>query len=305
MSSISKSQLAQERVARRRPVSLRKTLARVGSGSRRVLLYIALVGGSILMAFPLLWMVNTSMKTLAEANAPKLVWWPAHPQITAYLDILANANFVRSYLNSIFVVVVAVTGTVLSISIVAYAFSRVEWPGRSVVFALMLSTLMIPLQTTLVPQYVLFNRIKWIGTFNPITIPGFFAGGAAMIFLLRQFMAQIPHELDEAAIIDGANHFQIWWYVIMPLTKPAIATITVMLFIGNWNSLQLPVIYLQTTSLQTLPVFVNTLINPTANTQPWPMVMAASVLTTLPLIIVFFFMQRYLIESIVLTGSKG
>jgi ABC-type glycerol-3-phosphate transport system permease component len=118
-------------------------------------------------------------------------------------------------------------------------------------------------------------------------------------------MLQIPKELDESAYLDGASHFQIWWHVILPLCRPALATMTVMLFIGVWNSLQQPLIYLQSASLFTLPVFVNLLINPTANTQPWPMIMASSVLTTLPLIVVFLFTQRYMLESIVLSGGKG
>jgi ABC-type glycerol-3-phosphate transport system permease component len=126
-----------------------------------------------------------------------------------------------------------------------------------------------------------------------------------MIFLLRQFMAQIPKELDEAAHMDGANHLQIWWYVILPLCRPAIATISALLFVGIWNSLLYPLIFLTSTKLYTLPIFVTTLYNPQMPSQPWPTIMAASVLTALPLLLIFFFAQRYLIESIVLSGTKG
>jgi ABC-type glycerol-3-phosphate transport system permease component len=250
-------------------------------------------------------MISTSFKTYEEANGPTLVWVPAQPQLEAYARMLTDADFLRAYGNSIFVAVVAVAGTLVSIAAVAYAFSRVEWPGRNLVFGLMLSTMMVPFQALIVPQYVFFNRIDWIGTFNPITVPGFFAGGAAMIFLLRQFMSQIPRELDEAALMDGASHFQVWWHVILPLSKPALATVAMFLFVGNWNSLLSPVIYLQTTRLYTLPIYVASLINPQQSMQPWPTIMAASVLTTLPIIIAFFFAQRYLLESIVLSGSKG
>ena len=263
------------------------------------------LAGSILMAFPLLWMISTSFKTNAEANSPQIVWVPANPQVDAYTKIFLDPNFQRAYANSVFVVVLGVLGTLISISAVAYAFSRIEWPGRNIVFIMMLSTMMIPAQALVVPQYVFFNLFGWIGTFNPIVVPGFFAGGAAMVFLLRQFMAQIPKELDEAAEIDGANHLQIWWYIMMPLTRPAIATVGTFLFVGTWNSLLNPVIYLQSSQLYTLPVYVSSLVNAQQSIQPWPTIMAASVLTALPLIIIFLFAQRYLLQSIALSGAKG
>jgi ABC-type glycerol-3-phosphate transport system permease component len=268
-------------------------------------LYVVAIAGSVLMAFPLLWMISTSFKTNAEANSPSLVWVPAQPQVAAYANIFADPNFQRAYFNSVFVVVLAVLGTLISISAVAYAFSRIEWPGRNIVFVMMLSTMMIPAQALVVPQYVFFNLFGWIGTFNPIVVPGFFAGGAAMVFLLRQFMAQIPRELDEAAEIDGANHLQIWWYIMLPLTRPAIATVGTFLFVGTWNSLLNPVIYLQSSQLYTLPVYVSSLVNAQQTIQPWPTIMAASVLTALPLIIIFLFAQRYLLQSIALSGAKG
>jgi ABC-type glycerol-3-phosphate transport system permease component len=269
------------------------------------ILYILLIISSLVMVTPLLWMVLTSFKTYDEVNASQIVWIPEKFQFGNYLEMLSNSSFVRAYANSSFVTILAVAGALISIAAVSYAFSRIEWPGRNLVFMLMLSTMMIPFQALIVPQYIMFGKMDWIGTFNPIVIPGFFAGGAAMIFLLRQFMMQIPHEMDEAALIDGASHFQIWWHIIVPLCKPALATIATFLFIGTWNSLLAPVIYLQKAELYTLPVYVTALVNPQQTAQPWQMVMTASVLTTLPLIIVFFFTQRYLLESITLSGSKG
>ncbi len=271
----------------------------------RALLYLILGGGSLLMAFPLLWMFLTSLKSYEEANASHLVLFPHHPQLDAYLTIFKDDAFLRAYTNSAFVTLLAVVGTLLSVAAVAYAFSRVEWPGRNVVFFLMLSTMMIPYQALIVPQYVFFNKLGWIGTYNPITIPGYFAGGAAMVFLLRQFMMQIPRELDEAAFLDGASHLQIWWHIILPLSRPALATVAMFLFVGNWNALLAPVIYLQTTDLYTLPVYVVSLVNPQQSVQPWPEIMAASVLTALPLIVAFLAMQKYLIGGIVLSGTKG
>jgi len=268
-------------------------------------LYLLLTSATITMCFPLFWMISSSLKTLEETNSPGIVWIPANPTLEAYLQIFQNENFLRSYFNSVFYVTFALAGTLISIAAVAYAFSRVEWPGRNLVFFLMLSTMMIPPQALIVPQYVFFNKLGWIGTFNPIVIPGYFAGGAAMVFLLRQAMAQIPKELDESASMDGASHIRIWWDIILPLVKAPLATVATFLFVGYWNSLLTPLIYLQTIDLYTLPVYVSTLFNINQTVQQWPTIMTAAVLTTVPLIVVFFFAQRYILDSVVVSGLKG
>ena len=272
---------------------------------KSILLYAMLTGATILMSFPLFWMISSSLKTVEETNSPGIVWVPDQPTLAAYTGIFQNENFLRSYFNSVFYVTLSLVGTLISIAAVAYAFSRVEWPGRNVVFFLMLSTMMIPPQALIVPQYVFFNKLDWIGTFNPLIIPGYFAGGAAMIFLLRQAMAQIPKELDESAFVDGANHIQIWWEIILPLVKAPLATVATFLFVGLWNSLLTPLIYLQTIDLYTLPVYVSTLYNINLTTQHWPTIMTSAVLTTVPLIVVFVLAQRYILESVVVSGLKG
>lgn len=271
----------------------------------RSVLYLFLISATILMSFPLFWMISSSLKTLEETNAPGIVWVPEHPTPLAYTDILQDDNFLRTYFNTIFYTVLALVGTVFSVAAVAYAFSRIEWPGRNLVFFLMLSTMLIPAQALIVPQYVFFHKLDWIGTFNPIVIPGYFAGGAAMIFLLRQAMAQIPKEMDESAFMDGANHVQIWWNIILPLCQAPLATVATFLFVANWNNLLGPIIYLQTVDLYTLPVFVANLYNINSAVQPWPTIMTAAVLTTVPLMVVFFFAQRFILESVVISGLKG
>ncbi len=272
---------------------------------KRIILYIFLTGSTILMSFPLFWMISSSLKTLEETNSPGIILLPKHPTLDAYIAIFKNEAFLRSYFNSVFYTTLALIGTLASIAVVAYAFSRIKWPGRNVVFFLMLSTMMIPPQALLVPQYVFFNKLHWIGSFNPIVIPGFFAGGAAMIFLLRQAMAQVPFELDESAFIDGANHLQVFWEVILPQVKAPLAIVATFLFVGFWNSLLAPLIYLQTVSLYTLPVYVSTLYNINSAVQQWPTIMTAAVLTTVPLMVVFFIAQRYILEGVVVTGLKG
>jgi ABC-type glycerol-3-phosphate transport system permease component len=272
---------------------------------KRLMLYFFLTSMTVVMSFPLFWMISTSFKSLDEANSPGIVWIPKQPTLEAYINIFQNQDFLRSYFNTVFYTSLALVGTLLSIAAVAYAFSRIEWPGRNIVFFLMLATMMIPPQALIVPQYVFFNKLDWIGTFNPIVIPGYFAGGAAMVFLLRQSMAQIPKELDESAFVDGANHIQIFWEIILPLIKAPLATVATFLFVGFWNSLLAPLMYLQTVDLYTLPVYITTLYNINLTVQQWPTIMAAAVLTTVPLMVVFFFAQRFILESVVISGLKG
>ena len=272
---------------------------------KSIVLYILLTAATIMMCFPLFWMISSSLRTISETNSPGIVWIPAQPSLQAYLDLLQNPTFLRVYFNSVFTTTLAIVGTLISIAAVAYAFSRIEWPGRDIVFFVMLSTMMIPPQALIVPQYVLFNKINWVGTFNPIVIPGYFAGGASMVFLLRQSMSQIPKELDESAFVDGASHFQIWWNIVLPLVRAPLATVSTFLFVGLWNNLLGPLMYLQSVGLYTLPVYTSTLYNINQTVQPWPTIMAAAVLTTVPLIIVFFFAQRYILEGVVVTGMKG
>ncbi len=271
---------------------------------KRFVLYIFLTGATIMMSFPLFWMISSSLKTIDETNSAGIVWFPPKPTLEAYINIFHNSAFLRSYFNSVFYTTLALVGTLASIAVVAYAFSRIDWPGRNLVFFLMLSTMMIPAQALLVPQYVFFNKLGWVGTFNPLIIPGYFAGGAAMVFLLRQSMAQIPKELDESAVVDGANHLQIFWEIVLPLVKAPLATIATFLFVGFWSSLLVPLMYLQTVGLYTLPIYVSTLYNINLTVQPWPTIMAAAVLTTVPLMVVFFFAQRYILESVVISGLK-
>lgn len=280
-------------------------MKRFGPIFKSIFLYVMLTGATVLMSFPLFWMISSSLKTLQETNSPGIVWIPNNPTWEAYIGIFQNQNFLRAYFNSVFYVTLALVGTLISIAAVSYAFSRIDWPGRNIVFFLMLSTMMIPPQALIVPQYVFFNKLSWIGTFNPLIIPGYFAGGAAMIFLLRQAMAQIPKELDESAFVDGANHIQIWWEIVLPLVKAPLATVATFLFVGLWNNLLTPLMYLQTVDLYTLPVYVSTLYNINQTVQPWPTIMTAAVLTTVPLIVVFFFAQRFILESVVVSGLKG
>jgi multiple sugar transport system permease protein len=282
---------------------IKPSLTMAGFGT--VATYAVLILASIFFLFPLVWMGGTSLKTVDEAARAQLTLFPADPQWENYTKMINDPSFALAYQNSVFVVSVVLFGTVLSICLVGYAFSRLEWKGRNVVFAMMMATLMLPAQATLVPQYVLFFNLGWVPGFNPIVIPGFFAGGASMVFLLRQFMSTLPKDLDEAAMMDGANPLQIWWYIIMPLSRPAVATITVFLFVAQWNNLFMPLIYLKSARLTTMPIFVSLKFNVQESPIPWQNIMAASVLFVIPVMIVFILTQRYFTEGIALTGTKG
>ncbi|MEP7289108.1 MAG: carbohydrate ABC transporter permease [Chloroflexota bacterium] len=274
-------------------------------GLKTTLIYAVMGLLSLFFLFPLVWMIGTSLKTITEITPPQFNLLPVVPQFQNYAKLLSQEAFYQAYTNSIFIATIVLLGTVFSISLVAYAFSRLEWKGRGIVFALMMGTLLLPSQATLVPQYALFFNLGWLQTFNPITLPGFFGGGAALIFLLRQFMLTLPKELDEAAVMDGATPLEIWWYIIMPLSRPAIATVTVFLFVGQWNNLLLPSIYLQRSQLFPMPLFIVFKNNSNVTPVPWQDIMAASVLFVIPLLVVFILTQRYFVQSIAMTGSKG
>ncbi len=274
-------------------------------GLGTILLYLVLLCAAAFFLFPMAWMTGTSLKTVEQVQQPQLSLIPEDPQWSNYTDLVAEKNFFRAYGNSIFITIVVLLGTVSSLAVVAFAFSRLRWPGRNVVFAIMLGTLMLPVQATLVPQYVMFFELGWLRTFNPITLPGFFAGGAALVFLLRQFMMTLPTELDEAAEIDGANPLQLFWHVVLPLSRPAVATVTVFLFVAQWNNLVQPLLYLQKAELFTMPIYVAQKHNLQESPIPWQDIMAASVLFVIPVLVVFLLTQRYFVEGITLTGSKG
>ena len=209
--------------------------------------------------------------------------------------------------NSLYIVVLSTLGIVLTSSLAAYAFARFQFRGRDFIFLLTLATMMLPAQVTLIPQFILFHKFGWINTHFPLWVPSFFGGGAFFIFLLRQFLMTLPKELDESAMIDGANPFRVFWSILMPLMKPALATVAVIAAIGRWNDFIEPLIYLSSPELFTLAVGLNFFksVPEWAGLPMQHLLMAASVMTIMPIIILFFLAQRYFVQGIALTGLKG
>jgi multiple sugar transport system permease protein len=268
----------------------------------RLAVYAALVALSIIFITPFVWMISTSLKTGPSSIASPPQWIPDPFVWSNYPTALRKINFLVALRNTLIYAVPAVVGTVLSCSLVAYGFARIRWPGRDIVFLLLLGTMMLPGQVTFIPLYVIFAKLGWVGTFLPLIIPTFL-GNPFFIFLLRQFFLGIPSELSDAARIDGAGELRILTRVIIPLSVPALITVGLFTFIDKWTDFFGPLVYLQDPSLQPLSLALQTFQS--AHKTDWPQSMAASVVITAPLVVIYFLAQRKFIEGITLTGIKG
>ena len=268
----------------------------------RLATYGALIALGALYLLPLLWMIATSLKTGPQAitNPPTLI--PSPIVWENFPRALTQINFPQALRNSLVYALPAVVGTVVSCSLVAYGVARIAWPGRDLVFLVLLGTMMLPGQVTFIPLYVIYAKLGWIGTFLPLVVPTFL-GNPFFIFLLRQFFRGIPEELSSAARIDGASELQILLRIIMPLSWPALITVGLFTFIDKWGDFFGPIVYLNNADLYPLSVAVQTF--QAAHKTDWPLSMAASVVISAPLVVLYFLAQRKFIEGITLTGIKG
>jgi ABC-type glycerol-3-phosphate transport system permease component len=269
-----------------------------------VLSFIILVAGSVAVLTPFAWMLSTSVKTEAEVFITPIRWIPSTFEWHNYVDATTQSVPYWTYaLNSAHITMLVVIGSVLSSSFVAFAFARLRARGRDLLFVILLSTLMLPGEVTLVSTYLIFKFVGWVDTYNPLIVPSFF-GNAFYIFLLRQFYLTLPVELDDAAKIDGCGYFGIYRRIILPLSKPGLTTVAIFSFFSSWNAFQGPLIYLNTMEKYTIPVGLNFFNSMNGNT-PWNQLMAASVLAMIPCVVAFFVAQRSFIQGAVLTGIKG
>lgn len=256
----------------------------------------------VLFAIPFVWLLSTSLKPASQIFVVPPIWIPKPFMWGNYPEALTYIPFFRYMGNTFYIAGFNVLALSLSSSFVAYGFARIPWPGRGMVFGILLSTLMIPYAVTLIPTFLIFRSLGWVGSYAPLTIPALF-GDAFSIFLLRQFYMTIPQELSEAARIDGASEYAIYGRLILPLSKPALATVALFTFMYNWNDLLGPLIYLSDKDSYTLALGMNGFFS-RAGTQ-WALLMAASTVMILPIIVLFFFAQRTFIQGITLTGIKG
>jgi multiple sugar transport system permease protein len=265
-----------------------------------------LIAGALLMLYPLLWMVSASFKPPGEIFA-SLDLLPMRPTLANYAEGWTGLGqpFTGFFLNSIALCALAVIGNLGSCTLAAFAFARLRFPLRRVLFALMLMTIMLPFHATVVPQYILFKTLGWVGTFLPIVVPKFLAVDAFFVFLLVQFIRTIPRELDDAAKIDGAGPFRIFSRVVLPLTVPALATTAIFTFIWTWNDFFSQLLYLGSTVQSfTVPVALRTFIDVTSGSA-WGQLIAMSLLSLVPIFGFFLAFQRLLLEGISTTGLRG
>lgn len=277
----------------------------------KLVAWLILLGVSMLFIVPLLWMISTSLKDSSDLVGFR--WIPRRFAWENYRDAFSFGLWPQWTFNTIVITTVSVVGTVLSSSIVAYSFSRLRWRGRDLLFSLVLATMMLPGVVTMIPQFILFAKLPafgfqgsrvWVNTFLPLTVPAF-TGGAFYIFLLRQFMRGIPMELSEAAKIDGASELRIWWSIVMPLSKPALATVAIFTFQGAWQDFMGPLLYLQSEHLYTLQLGLRQFEAAAGGSPAWNWLMAASLMVMLPVLLVFVLFQRYFLEGISLSGMGG
>jgi multiple sugar transport system permease protein len=273
--------------------------------ARRSALYLALITVSLLFVLPLVWMVAVSLKPSDEVMAfpPKIL--PQEPQLDAYAQVIRSDafDFPLYARNTLIIAVLSLAGMLVSSSIAAYGFARVPFRGRGVMFAVCLATMMIPFPVTMVPTYVIFKHLGWIGTFKPLWVPAWFAS-AFNVFLLRQFFMGIPRELEESAMLDGCSRFGCFVRIILPLSKPALAVVALFHFLSVWNDLLGPLVYLTHQDQFTLAQGLQFLQSMSGDT-PWNQLMAASALTIAPILILFFLAQRTFIRGVATTGLKG
>jgi multiple sugar transport system permease protein len=280
--------------ARVRGFNWRKTV-------RYIVLEALLVLVGILFLGPFAWLISTSLAPESQVFTPTIVWVP-HPLMWSnYADALHQFPFWLYFKNTMIICILTVVGATASSSFVAYGFSRVLWPGRELLFIVVLGTLILPYQVTLVPLYILFKHFGWINTYLPLTVPSFF-GNAFFIFLFRQFYLGLPMEISDAARIDGCSDLGIYWRIVVPLSKPVLATAAIFSFITAWSDFLGPLIYLTDASKYTLSIGVQQVIGQEPH---WTQLMAIGVVMTLPILILFFFVQRTFIQGISFSGIKG
>ena len=287
--------------------TIRSATATVRRAMGRGALHLLAIALGFVLMVPFAWAVDGSLKPESEIRLlpPKLL--PSQWMFSNYPETWHSTLFSQWAQNTVLVAVLATLGAVLSAAAAGYAFARFRFPGRNTMFAITLGTLMLPQEVTLIPSYLLFFKLGWLNTYLPLVVPSWFGGGAFLIFLFRQFFMSIPLDLDDAAKIDGASYFQILGWVILPLSRPVLATAGILTLIGNWNSFLFPLIILNDAAKFTLSIGLRYFaVSPSADSKPMDhLLLAGSIMMTIPIIVIFFLGQRYFVRGVVMSGVKG
>ncbi len=270
--------------------------------SQRLGAHLSLIFFGIIFMLPFLWMVSSSLKPSAEIFEIPVRLIPKTFAFTNYPDAIESIRFLRYLANTFIYAVGLMTGAVLSNVFIGYGFARIDWPGRDIVFIIVIATMMLPAQVRFIPLFITYSKWGWLETFAPLIVPAFF-GNAFFVFLVRQFMLTFPRDLDDAARVDGANELMIFWRIVAPLSKPAIITIAIFDFMWGWHDYINPLVFLRDPDKFTLSVGLRLFFSQYG--AEWALLMAAATMFTLPMIVVFFFAQRTFIEGISFTGVKG
>jgi len=283
------------------------TALSITSGKKRtpfttVFLHIILIFGAAVMIFPFLWTIGSSLKDMSQIFAVPPVWIPDPMVWSNYTESLTAMPFDLAYWNSFYITTIVVVVQLITASMAAYAFAKIKFRGSGILFILFLSTMMIPKQVTMIPLYLIMDKINWLDTHFSLIVPGALFNAFA-VFLLRQFIRGIPRELEEAAIIDGASHIRIYTNIILPLIKPALAAVGIFVFMGTWNNFLDALIYLSTPANYTVPLLLNNFKG--LYVTNWAYMMAGTTISVIPVLIVYIFAQRQIIEGVTLTGIKG
>lgn len=273
---------------------------------RVVYRHFILIIASIFFIFPLYWLLSTSLKSDLQIMKVPPVWIP-HPFMWKnYLDMWTFFPFFLFLKNTLVIVILSMAGVLVTSPLVGYSFARLKWPGRDFFFLVVLGTLMLPSQVTMIPLYLLFNKLGWVNTSLPLWVPAWFGGGAFYIFLVRQFLLSIPKDIEESAFIDGAGYWRIYTHIMIPLIQPVLTTIAIFQFMGAWNDFIGPLIYLSDQTKFTLSLGLRIFQQQTTQAQgEIGMMMAATTVMVIPVILFFFLAQKKFIEGVVLTGLKA
>ena len=288
-----------------------KTVKRGGLSSRRrkkaivnVICFILLAAASLTVIMPLWFMISTALKSMDEIFTYPITWYPHEPIWSNFKDAWASAEFSRWFLNSVFVAAFAILGGVLANSLVAYGFARFKFRGKSILFAAMLLSMMLPAQVLMIPQYLWYQKLGWVGSYMPLTVPYFFAIQGFFVYLISNFISGIPTELDEAAKIDGCSYAGIFTRIMLPLIKPALVTACIFSFMWRWDDFLSALLYVSKSSMYPVSLALKLFCDP-GSSSDYGAMFAMATLSILPSILIFLFFQKYLVEGISTSGLKG
>lgn len=269
----------------------------------RILLYLFLITGALICLLPLYWLIRSSLMSLSQIFMMPPKWVPDPFVFSNYEEALTILPFGRYFLNTFFIVIMTVAGTVITSAVSAYSFARIQWKGRDTVFGILMTSMMLPYAVTLIPTFIGWTALGMVDTYVPLIAPAWFGGGMFSVFLLRQFFIGLPKELDESAVLDGAGKLRIFISIVLPLSKPALISVALFAFMNAWNDFLAPLVYINSEEKFTLALGLQQ-FQGMYNAQ-WHLMMAAATMTVIPMVILFLIGQKYFIEGIATSGLKG